>query len=105
MLPNFLICGTSAGGTSFLSSVLVQHPEIYLPREMRPEPHYFYYSWKFAKPISWYESTWFSDATDEKAIGERSSSYMFGVHVAQNIFRYLPDVKMIFMLRNPIERA
>ena len=105
MLPNFLICGTAAAGTSYLSSVMIQHPEIYLPREMRPEPHYFYYKWKFAHPISWYESTWFSEVQDEKAIGERSSSYMFGKRVAENIHTCLPDVKLIFMLRNPIERT
>jgi hypothetical protein len=105
MLPNFLICGTSHGGTSFLLSALLQHPEVYMPKEMRPEPHYFYYSWRFRRPISWYESTWFSNVKDEKAIGEKSTSYMFGKRVAKNIAQYLPNIKLIFMLRNPMERT
>lgn len=30
MLPNFLVLGTSRGGTTFLWKVLKQHPDIYM---------------------------------------------------------------------------
>ncbi len=105
--PNFLIGGTSAGGTSFLSAVLVQHPEIFLPREMRPEPHYYYKSWEFEKGLDYYRKRWFSDVPDECiAIGERSSSYLFGGReVAQKIVADFPQMKFVFTLRNPIERT
>ena len=43
----FIIGGTAASGTSYLSATLVQHPQIYLPQEMRPEPHFFYKSWEY----------------------------------------------------------
>ena len=105
MLPNFLICGTGEGGTSFLSAAIVKHPEIYLPKQIRPEPHYFYKSWEYKKPIGYYEEKYFKDVKNEKAIGERSSSYMFGERVAERIYKHIPDVKLIFMLRNPIDRA
>ncbi len=39
--PNFIIGGAAASGTSYLSATLVQHPQIYLPQEMRPEPLFF----------------------------------------------------------------
>ncbi len=103
--PNFLICGAAAGGTSFLSAGMMDHPEIYLPKKMRPEPHYFYKSWEYEKPFNYYIDTYFKDVKDEKAIGERSSSYMFGPEVAERMHKHLPDIKLIFMIRNPIERA
>lgn len=106
-LPNFIIGGTPAGGTSFLASILVQHPNIYLPKEMRPEPHYFYKSWEYEKGINYYLSRWFSEVPEAvKAIGERSSSYLFGGEiVAKKIAAEYPAMKFIFTLRNPIERA
>ena len=54
--PNFIIGGTAAGGTSFLAAILFQHPEIYLPAEMRPEPHYYYKSWEYKKGLDYYSS-------------------------------------------------
>ncbi|HCB12400.1 MAG TPA: sulfotransferase [Gammaproteobacteria bacterium] len=105
--PNFIVGGTAAGGTSFLSSILVQHPQIYLPKEMRPEPHYFYKSWEYAKGQSYYLERWFQNVPATAiAIGERSSSYLFGGEaVARKIAAAYPDMKFIFTLRNPIERT
>jgi hypothetical protein len=105
--PNFLIGGTAAGGTSFLSAILVQHPQIFLPKLMRPEPHYFYKSWEYEKGLSHYLTRWFPEVPDQAiAIGERSSSYLFGgAAVAEKIAKQYPQMKLIFTLRNPIERT
>jgi hypothetical protein len=105
--PNFLIGGTAAGGTSFLSAILVQHPQIYLPKEMRPEPHFFYKSWEYKKGLNHYLSRWFSDVPESAiAIGERSSSYLFGgADVAEKVALQYPQMKFVFTLRNPIERT
>ncbi|MBT9544466.1 MAG: sulfotransferase [Candidatus Sericytochromatia bacterium] len=105
--PNFLIGGTAAGGTSFLSAILVQHPQIYLPKEMRPEPHFFYKSWEYKKGLDHYLSRWFSDVPESAiAVGERSSSYLFGGDdVAKKVALQYPQMKFIFTLRNPIERT
>lgn len=105
MLPNFIVGGTSAGGTSFVVNAMIQHPDIYLPKQMRPEPHYFYKSWEYEKPISYYQEKYFSAVENEKAVGERSSSYLFSRESAQRISKHLPDIKLIFTLRNPIERT
>ena len=105
--PNFLIGGTAAGGTSFLAATLIQHPQIYLPKDMRPEPHFFYKSWEYKKGIEYYLEKWFSSVPKECiAIGERSSSYLFGGRdVAKKIAAAFPNIKFIFTLRNPIERT
>lgn len=106
-VPNFIIGGSSASGTSFLYELLIQHREIYLPKQRIPEPHYYYKSWEYAKGIKWYLNHYFSEATDDKiAIGERSSSYLYGGReVARRISKDFPKMKFIFMLRNPIQRA
>lgn len=105
MLPNFLICGAAQSGTTFLASSLDQHPDVYLGSPMQPEPHYFYFSWKARRPLQWYEQKWFSDVCDETAVGEKSTSYMLGVNVARRIRKACPGMKLIFLLRNPVERA
>jgi len=105
--PNFIIAGGVATGTSFLSHSIKDHPEIYLPKIMRPECGFFYKSWEHEKGKDYYLSRWFADAKDEIAIGERSSLYLHGDfnHVAQRIHAMFPNIKLIFCLRNPTERA
>lgn len=106
MLPNFIIGGTAAGGTSFLGSAIIQHPDIYLPYPMEPECHFFLKSWEYGQGIEYYQRKWFSNVKGERAVGERSSSYLFGgVSVAKRVRAALPDVKLVFTLRNPIARA
>lgn len=103
--PNFLIGGAAASGTSQLAHMLMQHPELYLPKKMRPEPHYFYKSWEYEKPLDYYLQQYFTDVTHEKAIGERSSSYLYKADVAKRVYTVFPDMRWIFCLRNPIERT
>ena len=105
--PTFLLGGTSAGGTSFLSALLLQHPEVYMPREMRPEPHFFFKSWEYDRGVSYYLKRWFDNVpTSAAAVGERSSSYLYGgSETASKIVRHLPAVKMVFVLRDPVQRA
>ena len=105
MLPNFIIAGGVASGTSFLSAMLAHHPEVYLPRIQRPEPNFFHYSWKFDLGLEWYQNTWFTEAGSQRAIGERSSLLLTSDVAAKRIRQSLPDIKIIFCLRNPIERA
>jgi hypothetical protein len=104
-LPNFIIAGGVATGTSFLSASLAHHPEIYLPKTQRPEPNFFHYTDKFEKGLVWYSNTWFAEARDEIAVGERSSLLLPSVKAPSRIRESLPSVKLIFCLRNPIERA
>lgn len=109
--PNFIIAGGVATGTSFLSHTIRQHPEIYLPKIMRPECGFFYKTWEYKKGKDYYLKRWFSDVTNEIAIGERSSLYlhapynMVSNNVAKKIQNMYPNMKFIFCLRNPIERA
>lgn len=105
ILPDFVIGGGVASGTSFLSGALATHPEIYLPKVQRPEPNFFHYSWKYDQGLQWYSDTLFSDVDGEKVIGERSSLLLNSPFAAQRMKKDIGDARLIFCLRNPIERA
>lgn len=109
--PNFIIAGGIASGTSFLSYSIKDHPQIYLPKVMRPECGFFYKTWEYGKGKDYYLKKWFSNADGEVAIGERSSLYLHGIFnpvngkIAEKIYKMYPKMKFIFCLRNPTERA
>ena len=103
--PSFLIAGGVATGTSFLSALLFKHPEIYLPKIQRPEPNFFHYTHKYKNGINWYLETWFQDIGKQKVLGERSSLLLPSENAPARIHRHFPDIKLIFCLRNPVERA
>ena len=105
MLPNFLIIGAARCGTTSVYSVLQTHPDVYLPANKRPEPHFFLKSEEFARGLSYYEERYFSASRGQKAIGEASTSYVYGADVPKRVHDALPAVRLVCMLRNPIERA
>ena len=94
--PNFLICGTQKGGTKALLQYLVQHPEISMyPNEIN------YFSWEYDKDDSWYTAHF----SENKFVGEKSPSYMLIPEVPERIHKFDSEMKLIFILRNPIDRA
>lgn len=107
ILPSFIISGGNNSGTSYLFSFLTQHPEIFLPAKMRPEPSFFFKSWEYEKGIDYYSKKWFYNVPKTiNVIGEKSSNYLYGSSfVAKRISKCLPNVKLIFVLRNPVERT
>ena len=105
MLPNFLIIGAARAGTTTIYNHLKDHPDVYLPAQKRPEPHFFLKESEYARGISYYEERFFSARRDERAVGEASTSYLFGQQVPKRIRAALPGVKLICVLRNPVERA
>jgi sulfotransferase family protein len=106
VLPSFIIGGTLPAGTGHLYSLLVQHPEVYLPRPMQPECNFFFKSDEYERGLDHYRETWFCEVGDEKAIGERSSLLLSGgERTAERVAKDLPQVKLIFLLRDPVLRA
>jgi hypothetical protein len=116
-MPNFLIIGANKAGTTSLYHYLKQHPQIYMSPVK--EPMFFKLMGKqldTSKPgceitlkyavnnINDY-SALFNDVSDEKAIGEASTAYLHNPYCAELIKKYIPDVKIIVVLRNPVERA
>ena len=105
-LPNFLICGAGKCGSTTLWAVLRQHPQIFMPFDKEPK---FFASEEttrgnHAHGLAWYESL-FAPARDEIAIGEASMAYFFDVHTPRLIKEHLGAPKLIFILRDPSDRA
>jgi len=97
-IPNCIICGTQKGGTRPLIDFLNQHPDVFMyDREID------FFSWHYGKGWNWYLKH-FQDGS-ERIVGEKSPSYMFTPEVAGRMYENIPDVKLIFLLRDPVDRA
>lgn len=115
-VPNFLIIGAAKAGTTALWRFLSQHPEIYM--SPHKEPRYFALCdravdfegpgdktlFRFVTEYREYQDL-FAGVTDQKAIGEASPWYLYEPTAAAAIKRRLPDVKLVAVLRDPVDRA
>lgn len=110
MLPDFLIIGAARCGTTSLYKYLIQHPNI-APATGK---EVYFFDKKYSKGLNWYRSffpfkskTIFSSNSIEKKIltGEATPRYLYHPHSPKRIFKTLPNVKLIVLLRNPIDRA
>jgi sulfotransferase family protein len=110
LLPDFLIIGTQRGGTTSLYNYLIARPGV--GPAMVKELHYF--DKKFNKGLLWYRAHFPSSIqkysyqfTHKQAFvtGEASAYYLFHPHVPKRVSTVLPHVKLIVMLRNPVDRA
>lgn len=100
MLPNFLIIGAAKAGTTTLYDIFKTHPNIFV--SAKKELNFFSIGIK-SKSIDEYAKN-FDKSAGFSAVGEASPSYFYTPGTAENIKQYLPDVKLIAVLRNPIER-
>lgn len=102
-LPDFVVIGALRAGTTSLSALLEQIDQICLT-EFK-EPDYFIEELNFKKGPAWYEGL-FDDRT--KICGDISPNYYsndkFG-DVPRRIFEASPRAKIIYVVRDPIERA
>lgn len=110
LLPDFIIIGAMRGGTTSLYSYLSEHPCIG-PAYMK-EVHFF--DVHYAKGLYWYRSQfpsaiqkYYSERKQKNSFltGEASPYYLFHPYAPQRIKKTLPHVKLVVLLRNPVERA
>ena len=117
-LPDFLVIGAAKAGTSAFFRYIEQHPQVYA--SPIKEPHFFGLEGdslifqgppgnevkenKAIRNIDDYQAL-FQAAPAQSLVVEASVSYLYLPKAAQRIKYYLPNVKLITMLRNPVERA
>ena len=104
-LPDFLIIGAAKAGTTSLHALLAQHPGIFMSNPKEPE--FFARDDRYSNGIQSYSDI-FSGAAPGQICGEASTIYSlnkFFPKTPQRIASHLPNVKFIYMLRNPIDRA
>ncbi|MDY7023739.1 MAG: tetratricopeptide repeat protein, partial [Cyanobacteriota bacterium] len=99
--PSFLIVGTQKGGTTSLYRYLEKHPQI-LPA-IKKEVYFWNYHYK--RGLDWYLSHFPSLREPTCLTGEATPNYIEDEQVAQRIAEIFPDMKLILLLRNPVERT
>jgi hypothetical protein len=107
MLPNFLVIGAMKAGTTSLHGYLRRHPQVFMSRKKEPD---FFVSREDAGPwdgdLPRYEEL-FADAGSALAVGEASITYTLYPRfegVPARIAQVLPDVRLIYLVRHPIDR-
>ena len=115
-IPSFIIIGAARSGTTALYDLVRQHPRVFM--SSIKEPNYFAFE---GEPLDWRGpgnefvnnsvASWddylalFASAPDDAARGEASPLYLWAPEAPRRIKSRLPDVKMIAVLRNPVEQA
>ena len=113
ILPNFLIVGVQKAGTTSIYNYLQEHPQVYM--SLIKETNFLEKDWENLPPeqqnkngivtLEKYAEL-FANVKDEIAIGEASPNYLFHHESsAARIKKYVPNAKLIVVLRNPVERA
>ena len=101
-LPNLIVIGAQKCGTSVLHYYLSLHPEVSMskPKEL----NFFIEERNWPRGIDWYKSQFDADA---RVRGEASPNYTaFPQHqgVPERMASVVPDAKLIYMVRDPLER-
>jgi hypothetical protein len=116
-LPDFLIAGVPKAGTTALHAALARHPDLYLSRVKEPKfflsdgrppgtggpgdvQTYQEHVWRRAD----YEAL-FDGAPDGVKTGEATPFYLGDLASHDRIARVLPGVRVILLLRDPVDRA
>lgn len=115
--PNFLLIGAQKAGTTSLYHYLHQHPQIFMSPVK--EPGFFDFEGvqpSFTGPLDYNSyshitnnirdySSLFKGVTNQVAIGEATTWYLYSHIAPKRIKFYIPNVKLIVVLRNPVDRA
>ncbi|HEV3439112.1 MAG TPA: sulfotransferase [Gemmata sp.] len=99
--PDFLVISPPKTGSTWLAANLRQHPQLFIP-ELK-EIRYFNSLFK------WLDYGWYCahfDQAGARRAGEASPSYAaLPLDSIQHLYRLFPDVKLVYLMRDPISRA
>ena len=102
---DFVVPGAQKSGTTALHSFLTKHPQIALPE--RQEMHFFDDEEIFSHAPVDYEllHRHFRPIARSTIAGEVTPSYLYWKPAMERIHAYNPQLKLVILLRNPIDRA
>jgi hypothetical protein len=109
-LPSFILVGAQRTGTTSLFRALMSHPQIH---QANYHKGVNYFDINYDRGFAWYRGHFPTTALlNRRHSGEgapltfeASGYYLFHPCAAERIARHLPDVKLLVMMRDPIERA
>ena len=99
-LPDFIVIGAQKSASTFIQQCLSDHPDVFMPKD----------------EIPFFESPDYNDGDineffrlffhrEEKLLGLKRPQYIGKKEVPERIYRHLPNVKLIAILRHPVDRA
>ena len=101
--PDFIIIGAQKAGTTYLFNLLSKHPQL-IP-SFRKEIHHFDDEESYQKGILDYWCQFpLPHRVWNKRLFESTPAYLFYSNVPGRIKKWLPEIQMIVILRDPIER-
>ena len=101
--PDFLIIGPQKSATSALYKYIVRNPNIF--PALKKEIFFFSRDFLHQHGLDYYKSFFPSIDNYSYLTGEASATYFNNAKVAKRIAEALPGIKLVFILRNPAERA
>lgn len=103
-LPNFIIIGAAKSATTTLTTILPRHPQLFISKPKEPK----FFGRRYDKGWEWYARL-FRRARPRQLRGEASTMYSSALlsyeHAPALMHRYLPGLKLIYIVRDPLERA
>lgn len=107
VLPTFLIIGAQRSGTTSLFYYLSRHRDIHGPVR---EKGVHYFDTAYGRSERWYRSHFPRRRALERAgrpyaVGEASPYYLFHPEIPARVAALMPDVRVIAILRDPVERT
>jgi len=100
---NFILIGAQKSGTTSLSSWLAQHQDIYFPKTTKEV--LFFSKDEFYEKGENYLDAYYKECDKEKIVALADMNLMCFPETIDRIKSYNPDVKILALLRNPVERA
>jgi hypothetical protein len=111
VLPDFLLVGAQRCGTTSLFRALLSHPHVLRAKFVKGVN---YFDVSAHRGPAWYRAHFPLTSTarrhaapgqDHAQVFEASGYYMFHPHAPGRIVEELPDVRIVAMVRDPVERA
>jgi len=104
-MPNFIVIGAMKSGTTSLFHYLQAHPQAYL--SPLKEVEFFVEEKNWRRGFDWYRAQFAGAGPGTVAVGEASTAYTKFPEfqgVPERIAEHIPDVRLIYVVRDPIER-
>lgn len=99
----FIVIGTQKSGSTALDRYLRKHPNVELPP--KKELHFFDTPNYFNKPNPYTAYHQHFKFNTSKKCGEITPSYLYCQETPRRIYEYNSRIKIIAILRNPVDRA
>lgn len=99
---DFFIAGAAKSGTTSLYSYLEQFPEVFLPKI---KENLFFARDDLYRVGPNYLDAFYHGAHQNQCIGGAYAHTIYFPHVQERLYQYNPDLKLIAILRDPVDRA